>query len=534
TVEIRGRVPEGGVAQGEKKPISLDGTTLAQSWQVDVSQATTSEFGNSVQEVIIPADVPPGLYILNMATGHVSDQLIVVLTHHNLVVKQAEGQLVAGVTNINGEAAPNIRVGVYARDGLLIAEGRTDESGVYRAKVSRDPQPLIVIAGEGDDLTASGLTDEWRNGGYYRDWWRPAPKAQKYAAYIYTDRPIYRPGQTVYFKAIIRRDDDAVLSVLLQNSAVVVRIRDSRNNVAQTRQLLNNQFGTVNGEFKIAEGAMLGSYAVEVVIDDESHSQIFKVQDYRKPDYEVTVAADATSYVVGDTIRVTVDSSYFFGEPVPNAAITLKQYELGTNYCWEACVYEDTWFDLGRETITGKTDANGRFSFALPAALGFYGRNVYWWSDLKQSTIGIEATVDDGSHQTVSSFAAVKVFNAAEQIRLDTGGYLKTPGQPFTVQASARTIFDQPVSGRNLRLQLRQWNSDDRDYTTVLQSINLTTDANGLASGSLAAEKSGFYQAHLVGRDRRGNEIAYNRWLYVFSEADRWTGQSSGLSITAD
>ncbi len=523
-----------GVAQGEKKPISLDGTTLAQSWQVDVSQATTNEFGNSVQEVIIPPDAPPGLYILNMTTGHVNDQLLVVLTHHSLVVKQAEGQLVAWATNINGEAASNVRVGVYARDGELIAEGRTDESGVYRAKVSHDPQPLIVVAGEGDDLAASGLTDEWRNGGYYWGWWWPAPKAQKYAAHIYTDRPIYRPGQTVYFKAILRRDDDAVLSVLPENSAVTVRIRDSRNNVVQTRQLFGNQFGTVNGEFKIAEGAMLGSYAIEVVLDGESHSQVFKVQDYRKPDYEVTVAADATSYVVGDTIRVTVDSGYFFGEPVPNADIVIKQYELAPGYCWEVCTDEATWFDPGHETITGKTDANGRFSFTLTASLGNYGRDITWWSDLKQSTIGLEATVDDGSHQTVSSFAAVKVFSDADQLQLDTGGYFKTLGQAFTVQASARTIFDQPLSGRSLRLQLRQWNSTTGGYTTVFHSINLTTDSNGLASGSLAVEKSGYYQAHLVGRDRRGNEIAYNRWLYVFSEADRWTGQSNGLSITAD
>lgn len=523
-----------GVAQGEEKPISLDGARLAQSWLVDVSQTRSDEYGRSVQEVIIPPDVPPGLYILNLTVGHVNDQLIVVLTHHNLVVKQAEGQLVAWVTNISGEAAPNVKVGVYARDGQLIAEGKADESGVYQTAVSRDPEPLIVIAGEGGDLTASGLTDEWRNGRYYWNWWQPAPKSQKYVAYIYTDRPVYRPGQTVYFKAVIRRDDDAVLSVLPEHSEVTVRIRDSRNNVVQTRQLIGNQFGTVNGEFTIAEGAMLGNYAVEIVLNDESHSQIFKVQDYRKPDYEVIVATDAASYVAGDTIRVTVDSSYFFGEPVPNAGITIKQYELAPGYCWEICTSEATWFDLGHETITGKTDANGRFSFTLTASLGNYGRNWHWWSDLKQSTIGIEATVDDGSHQTVSSFAAIKVFSAADQLQLDTGGYFKTPGQAFTVQASARTIFDQPVSGRSLRLQLRQWNSNDRDYTTVFQSINLTTDANGLASGSLSVEKSGYYQAHLAGRDRRGNEIVYNRWLYIFSEADRWTGQSSGLSIVAD
>lgn len=521
-----------GVADPEKKPISLEGTTLAHSWLMDASR--TPDNDTAIREVIIPPEAPPGMYILNLTAGHVNDQLIVLLTHHTLLVKQAEGRLMAWVTDVNGGAVGDARVGVYARDGQLLAQGHTDEAGVFRAAVSRDPAPLIVVAGNGDDVAASGLTGEWRTSGYYWDWWQSTPTTLKYAAYIYTDRPIYRPGQTMYFKAVIRRDDDAVLSVLSETSEVTVRIRDARNNVVQTMKLISNQFGAVNGEFIIAEGAMLGNYAVEVVFDSESHRQEFKVQDYRKPDYEVIVSTDATKYVAGDEIQVTVEARYFFGEPVPNADITISQYELGRDeYCWDYCPDTDIWLDIDRSAITGKTDANGRFTFTVDAAMGYYGRGLYGWADLKQSIIGIEATVDDGSHQAVSSFAAVKVYSAGEKIQMSTGGYLKTPGQPFEVRASAFTIFDQPVSGRSLTLQLRQWNSSRGDYTTVVHSFNLTTDANGLAALPVTVEKTGFYQAHLTARDRRGNEMTYDRWLYVFGKADRWTS-SSDLRIAAD
>ena len=67
--------------------------------------------------------------------------------------------------------------------------------------------------------------------------------------YIYTDRPIYKPGQTVYFKAIVRDDEDALLSVPPEGTAVTLRIRDGRDNVVQTFELTTNYFGTINGQF---------------------------------------------------------------------------------------------------------------------------------------------------------------------------------------------------------------------------------------------------------------------------------------------
>ncbi len=526
-----------GVAGYEKNPISTNGTTLAANWQAEISNAVQNYRGDALMETTIPADVAPGAYILNLSAGHVNDQLIVLLTHNAITVKQAEGQLVAWVTGLEGERKANVEVGVYARDGVLISGGQADAGGIYRAEVHRDPQPLIVVAREGDDLTAAGLSNEWISpAGYWNNWWRPAPQTLRHAVYIYTDRPIYRPGQTVYFKAIIRNDDDALLSLPPVGTTVAVRLRDARDNVVRTIYLQTSEFGAVSSLFRIAEGAMLGNYRIEVTVDGEGYRQVFKVQDYRKPDYQIMVTADAASYVAGDVIRVNVDAGYFFGEPVPNANLVVKRYELGQNYCWEGECDEDyIWYDVYAQEINGKTDASGQFSFSVPAELGNYGREVYWWSTLRQSTWGIEVTVDDGSHQTVSGFVVVKVFTAAEKIQVDTDGYLKTPGEAFDVTASAATISGGPVSRRNLRLQLRQWNASTGDYTTVTQSVELTTDDNGLARAPITVADPGYYQVHLTGLDRRGNETTYDSWLYVFSEAARWGGGSgSGLKIAAD
>ncbi|MCS7179496.1 MAG: MG2 domain-containing protein [Anaerolineae bacterium] len=522
-----------GVAGREKRPISLEGATLTRRWE---APARNEQQWDAPGEVIIPADVPPGLYILNMqapAAG-LTDQLFLILTRHVLTLKQAEGQIVAWLTDINGGPVPDAEVGIYARDGTLVAQGTTDDLGVYRTRVPRDPQPLIVVARVGEDLTAAGLSNEWRSpSGSWRRWWQLAPAARRYAAYIYTDRPIYRPGQTVFFKAILRRDDDAVLSRPPVGTPVTVRIRDARNNVVQTFNLTTSEFGTLSGQFSLAEGAMLGNYAVEVIVDGEAHRQVFKVQDYRKPDYQVQVTPERTRYVAGETMTVTVESRYFFGEPVAGARAVVKIYQLGQRYCWEDCADKEryVWYASDRPPIQVTTDADGRFTFTLPAE---YRSDYRWWETAPRTLWGLEATVDDGSHQTVSGFAVVEVYPTAERLSLDPGGYLHAPGQPFTVQMTVRTIFDEPVPNRAVRLELVRWSQDTGDYTDVVQAITVTTKSDGTVRTPFTAEKPGWYQLRAVATDRLGHEMKADCWLAVFRQT--WWGEQAPaqLRILAD
>ncbi len=529
--------------------LSTADTTLLTSWPAELVNSVTS-WGITIYETFIPADVPPGLYLLNLEAGRTNAQLIVLLTSNTLVIKQAENQLLAWVTDINGAAKPGIEVAVYARDGELITSGTADNNGVFRTQLNRTPEPLIVIAREGTDITAAGFTGEWRSySNYYlQDWWRPRPTTQDYSAYILTERPIYQPGQTVYFKAIIRQDDDAVLTVLPAGTPVTARIRDSRNNVVQTIPLVANNFGTVNGEFQLAEGAMLGDWAVEIVMaasggrDSSSHKQIFKVEEYRKPDYQVTVTSNVTRTLPGDTIQVTVDSRYLFGEPVPNASLEIRFYDLQPNNWWQnisAGLGEGgdfTWYEsYNQQTMHGETDKDGRFTFTFNAETSGYYNEEDWNSNLRRSSLGIEVTVDDGSHQTVTGYTVVHTYNTAEYLSLENLNYLQTPGEPFNLQARVQTIFNEPVNGRVLTITLRRWQEGSGGYATVGEPMQMVTDANGQAVTPFTIAEPGYYKIRVTGSDRNGRPLSYNTWVYAFQEG--WWGEwynDGALSIVAD
>lgn len=550
-----------GVAGYQWAPISLDGTALQSSW-AETIQTPGAGYNQRIYETLIPPEVPAGLYLLNMQSGESQAQLILVLTRNTLMIKQAEGQLTVWVTRINGEAVPGASVSVYARDGTRLGQGRADDTGIFTTEVGRDPQPLIVVAADqtsltgadfdGMDLTVSGLSNEWQGAyGMWWGWWRPKPQDRQYSAFVYTDRPIYRPGQTVYFKAMLRQDDDAELSLPAAGMPVTVRIRDARDNVVQTFTLETNAFGTLYGEFSLAEGAMLGNYNVEVLpgadpLAAESHRQAFKVQEYRKPDYKVTVSTDAPSYVAGDRVQVNVQVEYYFGEPVADASLQVQQYGLARNFdAWwlddSIDVPEYTWAAGVGEPLNLRTDQNGQASFEVPAELyyqdGFDYDYTDWGSSLRKSTIGVEVTADDGSRQTVSNFTVFEVYNEPVKVDVWLDSWLARPGEALKVHGQVSTYSDQPVAGQAVVLELRRYNEKVWGFEDIVEEVSAEMDATGMLEIELKPERSGYYQLRLRTADSTDTHPRFdNDWVYIYRPADQWVNlyRGSELSISAD
>ena len=520
--------------------IDISGADLVAKWHM-TSTSPLQEWAN-VQETIIPDDVPPGLYILNLIAGTVNDQLILVITENVVTVKQADEQLLVWVTDINDAPLSEAAVTVYARTGDVIASGQVNSNGLFETTLPSfaeggppATEPLIVAAQVGNDVTLTGLSNEWRSSSGYYDWRSSHPAQAESAAFIFTERPIYKPGQMVYFKGIVRLDDDALLSLPPAGTAVTVRIRDSRNNVVQTQELTTNNFGTINGSFQIAAGASLGVYTVQLSFNGTDHSQIFKVEDYRKPDYEVTVSTDAAAYVQGDEVEVTIDTAYFFGEPVANASVTLRRFQVQPDW-YTPGLY--TWYQLyGANDLRGTTDENGRLTLTVRlSGDGLYFEQRDWRSNLGEIQWGLEATVDDGSRQTVSGHAVITIYDAVEYLEVETGSYVQEPGVPFSISAAVQTIFDEPVANRQLELSLRRWNRNTYEYDTVVQSVDVTTGENGRADLNFTIEEPGYYQLRVTGLDSQGHPMTYNSWVYAFSDFySNWYGSNNGaLHIEAN
>jgi hypothetical protein len=397
---------------GVKIPIP-SGNKPAATW----SNSTKRDVGDgqSVVETALPSSLEPGLYVVNAyAEKKLYDQMFVVLTRNTLVVKDNGHKLTAWVTDINGKAVEKAEIRVYNARGEKIREGQSDENGLYSISVPVGETAILVAARvreshKPDDVTITALDLDAAlgdNNDWFSSWFSSWESDNDYVgyddpgyglpvdgpllAYTYTDRPVYRPGQTVNFKAVLRQDDDLRYSLPATGTPVTVRVLDGRGNVLHTLTLATNDFGSVHGDFLVPDGAMLGKYRIETEINGLSDSQYFRVEDYRKPDYQVTVTSlqpeKQNRYVQGEDVKVQVHVAYYFGEPVAGAELkadTFRKFSASS-------------------TVSGETatDAEGNATLTIQAPYDdpeYYG----WWETGKQN-VRLQISVDDGSHQSVT------------------------------------------------------------------------------------------------------------------------------------
>jgi uncharacterized protein YfaS (alpha-2-macroglobulin family) len=530
-----------GFVQPELENVSGE-SELVERWEI-----TTGLEGEhwNIKQVYLPEDVPAGIYMLSMEIdGVLQDHILVMLSQNTLVAKYSGKDLFVWLTDIHGEVVPDAEIRVYTTEGSKIRESHTDKDGIYQTTIPENYEPMIVVARQGEhDVTAVGVSSTWSSTWSYWDYWMPpAPYASRYLAYIYTDRPIYRPGQTVEYKAILRQEDDMNYSLLPTNTPVEVRVRDARGNLLESTVQKTNTYGSIYSSFSLTEGTALGDYTIEVNLEGNTFEGHFKVQDYHKPDLQINISSDATSYVLGDEITVNVKAEYLFGEPVKNAKITIQEYELGEfyGYYWEESDEEDAeyaWFPSSKNAVNGKTDANGEYTYHRKATLGYEQyRTTSWRSSQSHSTWGIEVTIDDGSHQTISDFIILKVYDSAEKIALSTSGYIHAPGSEFDVEVSVNTIEDQPVPDHPLRLEILTWDSDHRGYKTINETYPASTGDNGVAHIPVTLNENGHYKLVLTAEDDRGNEITLSNWvaIYDFNFRRMTFNASDDITIWAD
>ena len=204
--------------------------------------------------------------------------------------------------------------------------------------------------------------------------------------YIFTDRPIYKPGDKIYFKAIVRDDDDAHYSI--PEGTADVNIPDYVN--GKTVDIFRKTYtiskdGTVEGEIDLPKDAV-GSYVVNISVPkqgDQSPTHgyaFFDVQEYRKPEFSIETSLDKREVIRGEKVKATISGTYFSGQPLQNQQV--KYSVKSTNYyeynyfgdykAYKKDVNEDTMlgYYYGDEVVLeGKTYLNsaGTAEISIPA-----------------------------------------------------------------------------------------------------------------------------------------------------------------------
>src|SRR5215472_942811 len=201
-------------------------------------------------------------------------------------------------------------------------------------------------------------------------------------SYIYTDRPIYRPAQSVFFKGILRQWTTRGYQ-LIDSKTVNVVVEDRNNGKVFERELPLSDRGTFSGQLDLGDEAPLGSYNITASVGDAKSSGYFEVQEYKKPEFKVTVKGPKEFAAVGEKVRFTINANYFFGAPVTNADVHYYIYKQRYYHWWWGDESSDEFDDAAGPENEGGDDEDA----------GYYGNDLVTEGEAEINSQG-QAAVD--------------------------------------------------------------------------------------------------------------------------------------------
>ncbi len=506
-------------------PITTTGLSLVREWPVPI----TARWQTS--DLPLPGDLPLGLYLLTLdqpAAKRVG--LIVAYTPDTLIVKQGGDQLSVWAKRIDGGAIANMRLRVSTAAGTVLAEGVTDVQGLWHTPLPIGQTPFVIIGEHDGAFTFSGFGLDWSQ--QRRTWWQsPAPALTQpllTRAVIYTDRPIYRPGQTVNVDVFARYDNDAVYTRIPLEWDVTVRLRDARDNLIETRTLHVDEFGALHTSFDLAEGGTLGDYAIEVQVKDDVIRQPFQVEAYVKPDFTVSVQPDQSRLVNGRPVSITIEARTPFGAPVVNAAVTLRPYTREEHWLWWSDEDEPlrVWAPLDGMKISGRTNERGQWVATFTPRL-----DIDLYAKQPSASILLEATVTDDSGEAISASTPLVVYDAPAHVNFTWLPRVYQSGAPLAFEVAAIDLDEQPRSDQAITATLYT-RSRDGHYRTEVEHVITRTDGRGHARFELkAVATAGAYRLEV--RTVDATTIDETVWVHA-ADWPTYADDEQTLSIRAD
>jgi MG2 domain len=312
--------------------------------------------------LIISADTKflPTSKQLEQATFQVSEMGYLVDNYHDNA-----NQTYLLTNRTTGQPLANVAVQIFRSagqsKGKLLTEGKTDAQGQYIARINQlnAYEAAYIVFGKGDDQLT--IVDVIRS--YSRN--EPQPVLTQ-SLKLFTDRAIYRPGQPIYVKGLLFAGKENSFSVVAGQS-VEVRLQDANGEEVAKQTFKTNDFGTFNGSFVAPVGRLTGRMTLETGIDQGQTT--IRVEEYKRPTFEVLAAPVAGSYKLGQSVSVSATAKTYAGAVVDGASvryrITRQQRQFWWDYCWWRPFRPSVPQEIANGTLT--TNAQGTASLTFTA-----------------------------------------------------------------------------------------------------------------------------------------------------------------------
>jgi alpha-2-macroglobulin len=523
-----------GVAEFAQIPLLNDHQLVAR-WR---QQLPPTYISDSQELPIDP--LPSGLYLVEATDGHFKAYTLLMVSRMAMITRTAGGGVLAYcVDRVSGAGISGVQV-VAGFGQKQQATATTDGDGLAPLKLTA-PKPMPdnfwVLATSGNDVaivTPGGYSLSGFQGG-------------NWASYVYTDRPVYRPGHVVHWKGILRVKVENHLELPKRNT-IHVTIADQDGHAVLDKDMPLSAAGAVTGDLTLPATATLGYYTVSLrdgPASDEGTSDAgngqFRVEDYRKPEYQVRVSPAKPRLLQGESMPVVIDARYFFGEPVNNAVVKYRVYH-SPHYWWddEGAGDDSPGMDAGDDNSlgydadqaseqTGKLDANGKLTISVP---------TQYLNDQRRrmdEDYTVEAAVTDQANREITGRGRFLATRGSFRIHVEPVSYAVRVGDTALFNVTAVDYDNHPVATRvHLQLVKRTY---VRGKVETIQgpATDVNTDASGRGQGSLPASLFGSVEVEASATTPESRTVVDSTYLWVMgSNEESWGGGSRSVQLIAD
>ncbi|MBN1911402.1 MAG: alpha-2-macroglobulin, partial [Pirellulales bacterium] len=350
-------------------------------------------------------------------------------------------------------------------------------------------------------------------------------------AFGITDRPVYRPKQKVHYKFWAREARyDLEDRSAFAGKAFRVEIRNPKGDKVVEKNMTADAYGGIEGELELPENAPLGQWMIQVggklgMGSREPSGHIgFRVEEYKKPEFEVSVDAPTEPIMLGEKITATVKAKYYFGSPVTEATVKYKvlrtsrterwypigpwDWLYGRGYGWLWCDYAwyPGWWEWGcpcphpiwwrgshmppevvaeREVPIGP---DGTVKIEIDTSVA---KEIHPDQDHNYS---ITAEVVDQSRRTIVGRGNVLVARKPFKVYAwGNRGYYRV-GDTIRASFSAQMLDNKPIEGKGELTLLKITYKNNEPVETPVRTWALPTDAQGKAAEKIKASQAGQYR----------------------------------------
>ncbi|MCZ6484688.1 MAG: MG2 domain-containing protein [Acidobacteria bacterium] len=566
-------------SSGWLEAITAPRQALTKSWSYQTEDSGDHQPGSAL--LGMGEKLPVGAYLLVASGNGKTTRELILVTDTSLVLKTQSTQALVYYCNaLDGSPIANARVHLWQYSSQKEIwqkwEMTTNAEGiaVFDLAATSAGWQAFAFAAFGDRQAFSvGHTP------YYSS-------DQSWRIYAFTDRPAYRPGETMDWKIVARREKDFRLSTPSQE-IVEFQISDPQGAVVQKSTITLNAFGSAWGSLELTEAMPLGEYNIQFWDESRENwigsAKLFRLEEYKLPEFQVSIQTPEDNgkkrvFRLGETVEVALQVDYYFGSPVAQAEVEVliyqrpfyQQWRPQREYPW---LYGESSLARGyygggrgqvirREQI--KTDVNGRalFSFETPA------------NSNQDQEYEIEARVRDSSRREVMGRGTVRVTRQAYFAYLHPLHNLYRPQDTVQINIRSQDANDQPVQAlgsvqvqrsfweeiwidpngrqvegerlRNLQAELavfpppvssgRGWHLQHRGYKhEEILTRTVSTNQQGEAQLRFSPQQEGYYRILWTSGERANGTIRAETSVWVATGGTTELGyRHGGLEIILD